>query len=350
MNSISKILIIAFVLVLGAVGIFMLNGKKVKPFLTPTSSPSSPVSSSMPSPVLEPNQQPLIVPTSANVPKGIFVTTNSPVESFLDKTFVDGVLIRASWEEIQPSSENSYDWGKIDSRLKAARDRGKKVSIAIFPGKDAIPDWVFAKGVRKWTGKVGTLADPMDPLFYTLWFKLVDEFGKRYNNDTTVSHIYICGGTGLRCGLRFADLPPGWDRDVILGYWETTVARYVAAFSNKPLGFEIHSTPGEGVALAEAMMNHNYDTYGSKIGVFEEFLSATAPAAKLAAPVTTWGPKSGKTWCGFQTVSALGADLDAAYRHGYNDFGCAYFEIYGVDASNSTYASINEKWHATIWR
>jgi hypothetical protein len=283
-------------------------------------------------------------------PRGIYAVTDRMVDAILAKPFVDGILIRAAWKWIQPKNETSYDWTSIDALLAQARAKGKKASIAIFPARNMVPDWVFAKGVEKWSGKAGTLANPMHAPFYELWFKFVKEFGARYDNNPSVSHVYICGGTGLLCGLRFIELPPGWNAGEVVENWKRVIDTYVQVFPSLPLGFEIHLTVGQGVTLADTMMAYINGKYGSKIGPFQEFLSATTPAGPLADMMKKWGPKGGKSWCGFQAVKPLGRTIDGGYVHGYNNFGCQYFEIYGIDLADSVYASVHQKWHEQLWK
>jgi len=344
--------------VLGGGFIVMRKNFRAPRWIFPVENPApqtpQPVTFPAPPPSPPPSPPPAPAPQPTGLaPQGIFVTSNSNtlVQSLIKKPYVDGILIRAHWSTVQPS-EGVFDWSSVDYRIGLAQAQGKKVSIAVFPGnKGATPSWIYDKGVKKWESSIsGTMPDPMSPLFYELWYKVVREFGARYSNNPIVSHTVVCGSTGLLCGLRFADLPSNFNKDTLVQRWKETVDLYAEVFPNKLIGFEIHNTKGYGADLAESVLEHAYGKYGSKFGVFEEFLSDTAPTGNLAQPVLDWGPKSGKTWCGFQAVSVLAGKLDGAYRHGYEDFGCKYIEIYGTDLNDPKYESVHEKWHETIWK
>lgn len=296
-------------------------------------------------------------------PRGIYVLVSSrkianpslQMDRIISKPFVDGVLIAAAWKEIQPSSESTFDWEPVDRYLRLIKAKGKRASLVVFTGRSCTPEWVYAKGVRKWTyvnhkGETVTQPNPMDTLFYDLWVDFVKAFGARYGNDASIVQVSMCGATGTLCGLRFPfGLPVGWNREFVIKQWKRIVDTYVAAFPEPFLTFEVHTTKGEGLALCEEMMEYNYRAYGTKIGPFEEFLSASAPQGPLAEIMIKWGPKSNKTWCGFQQARPLGNDLDAGYTRGYNDCGCKYFEIYKTDL-NPASDSVNQKWHDAIWK
>lgn len=279
--------------------------------------------------------------------------STSEIENILSKPFVDGALVGAEWNVIEPS-EGNYDWSTIDQYLEIVKSKGKKATLVVMPG-DFTPEWVYAKGVQKWNwvnhkGENVTYPNPTDAKFYDLWINFVKALGQRYSNDSAISQVNICGGTGALCGLRFYVLPPNWNANFVVEQWKKVVDAYVTAFPKTNLFFEIQTTKGEGLNLSEQMLEYNFSKYGRKIGLFQDFLSSTAPTSQLASIMTKWGPKSGKSWCAFQQARAQGADLDKSYDLGFNDIGCQYFEVYKTDLTNSAYDAINQKWHDLVWK
>ena len=294
-----------------------------------------------------------------SAPHGIFALgTQSSAPNLLELPFVDGVLIRVRWSQLQPTSQTEYDWSAIDTQLKQAEAAGKKASIAVLLGtfstsSSAVPNWVFdSAGVQKWITAQGyTYADPMDPKFWQMWTGFVQAFGAKYNGNPTVEQVGICGGTGSLCGLRFAQLPASWDDSFMLTQWKTLVDLYASQFPSTRLHYEVQmtlpSSQGQDpLRLATAMHDYIVAKYEPHVGPFVDFLSNTQPAGGVLTLMKTWQSASG--WCGAQEVSAQGANLDAAYAHAHNDMGCSYVEIYESDLTNPSYTSTNTNWHSTL--
>jgi len=304
----------------------------------------------------------------AGIPRGIYVMVNAgdpdgSIKNSVNKSYIDGALIGAAWSQIQPN-QSTIDWTKMDRALKIVNDAGKKASLVIFPGKNS-PDWIYLSA-REWNfhnddGDLVKYPDPTDPKFYDLWFTLVKAFGNHYK-DSSITQVSMCGGTGALCGLRFYKIPPtdsttlpaDWNsanRSFIIDQWEKTVDLYASVFPQTRLTFEIQTTSGEGVSLSKELMDYN-TKFGSQIGPFEEFLSPTQPAGQTAQMMKDYGPKGGKSWCGFQEVRNQGANLDATLNHGFNDFGCKYFELWKAEVTGANPAPEDtfNKWHQIIWQ
>jgi len=330
--------------------VFLILEAPIKLFPQDTTQPSPPTPPPSSGPPVTPQPE-------VKTPKGIYLMVTKSVrldevENILSKPFVDGALIGSEWSTVEPS-EGNYDWSIIDQYLEIVKSKGKKATLVVIAGK-SIPEWVYAKGVKTWNwvdhkGQSVTYPNPTDPKFYELWIDFVKALGQKYANDSSISQVNICGGTGALCGLRFYELPPDWDPNIIVEQWKKIVDTYVMAFPNTNLFFEVHTTKGQGLQLSEQMMSYNNSKYGNKIGPFEDFLSTTAPQSELASTIKKWGPQTDKGWCAFQQARAQGPDLNTAYSHGYNDIGCKYFEIYKTDLQNPAYDPIHQKWHDLIW-
>lgn len=70
---------------------------------------------------------------------------NKVLDSVWADAAVQGVFLRLSWKDINPSY-GSYDWTSLDREFIAALRNGKTVTFGIEVGGNSIPDWAFATG------------------------------------------------------------------------------------------------------------------------------------------------------------------------------------------------------------
>lgn len=269
-------------------------------------------------------------------PVGIYAfsgpkTPFSVKESLLALPYVDGITAYVTWKTLEPV-EGTFDFSFIDQNIERAKFRGKKVTIGVFTGKNAIPDWVFEKGVQHWVSTNGdSLILPSDSLFIEIWRARVEKLGQRYDSDTTVSHIAICGPAGTLCGPRYPELPPQVTFNQLVTRWVSITDMYRNAFPKTTKSLEVHLTIGMEMQLTEAVFmavpkDENF-------GPFAEFLSPTAPQITLPTGITYAALAGEYPWSGFQMVSPQGEMIDEALAHG-RSFGCRYFEIYEGDLLN----------------
>lgn len=68
----------------------------------------------------------------------------------MDATWADpavqGVFLRLSWNDLQPTGYGQYDWTMLDRELAQAVRYGKTVTLGIRVGANSIPAWVFNSG------------------------------------------------------------------------------------------------------------------------------------------------------------------------------------------------------------
>jgi hypothetical protein len=276
-----------------------------------------------------------LAPAAAPVkPAGFFAMTglNTPAADkieLLKLAYVSGMTSYVSWREIE-AVKGKFDFSKFDGDIALAKAHGKKLTIGVFTGNDAIPDWVAAEGVKTWvTGQGKTLIYPTDKTFVTLWAARVRELGARYGADSTVVQITMCGAAGTLCGPRYPELPPGVVYADLLSVWVQVIAAYQAAFPTTYKNLEVHqSADGYGGSLPVDLMAAIPKT--AYIGPFAEFLSDVAPTDASPAGAAFIAIAKGRDWCGFQMVSPLGDKVADAVRRG-KSFGCNYFEIYPGD-------------------
>lgn len=133
---------------------------------------------------------------------------------------VQGVFVRLSWNDIQPTGYGQYDWTALDRELAQAVRHGKAVTLGIRVGGNSIPDWVFTSGhpqlgratpyqLRDWDtgadnmpdancGIAYTVASPADPAFRALFKQaLVDMAAHLRADQRRFAHVAGVKVTGL---------------------------------------------------------------------------------------------------------------------------------------------------------
>lgn len=255
--------------------------------------------------------------------------TDTTKTQLLNLPYVDGMASYVRWSDIE-AVQGVYDYSLIDHDIALARAAGKKITIGVFTGKNAIPTWVSGAGVNLWTTSLGdSLIFPTDTTFITLWRERVRLLGLRYDQDDTVIQITMCGAAGTLCGPRYPELPSGVTYAQLVTAWTPIVTAYNDAFPNTYKNLEVQQTTnGFGANLPVDLFSTLPQTV--KIGPFAEFLSDTAPLSTSGVGIAFAQIASTRDYCGFQMVSPLATNIGLAILHG-RSYGCGYFEIYSSD-------------------
>jgi hypothetical protein len=269
-------------------------------------------------------------------PAGFFAfsgpnTSVTTKKELLNLDYVDGITIYTTWASIEPE-ENQFTFSYIDEIIALAQAKNKKVTLGIFTGKNSIPQWAFDKGIQSYiNAKKDQLVHPSDALFLEMWTKRVQKLGERYDKDTTVIQIAICGAAGTLCGPRYPELPPNITFDELTNHWDKIIDAYRDAFPLTYKHLEIHLTDRYATQLPEALFT-KIDTK-ENIGPFAEFLSPTTPSTEVATGITFINLSKTYAWSAFQMVSPQQEKIGEAIMHG-KSFGTKYFEIYENDLLN----------------
>ncbi|MDF1763157.1 MAG: beta-galactosidase, partial [Oleibacter sp.] len=76
---------------------------------------------------------------------GPTTSTNSSIsDDIASLDYVDGILVRISWADLQPST-NSYDWMLLDAQIALAAEYDRHIVLAIMNGPFA-PTWLASEG------------------------------------------------------------------------------------------------------------------------------------------------------------------------------------------------------------
>ena len=188
------------------------------------------------------------------------------------KPFVKGILVRVTWDLMEPTDDN-YNWSLIDGQIAAANYYNKKISLGVGCGIH-IPQWVFSAGAQRLVSSVpfaDTLAVPWDLTFLNKWTDFITAFGNRYQNDTTIQLIYMTAstGNGFEMQLPFVTTPTltsvGYTDTQMISSWKTIINAFNIAFPNHYLTNDFHPVNGSN-AIADSVYNYAVSTIGKRYG------------------------------------------------------------------------------------
>jgi hypothetical protein len=149
-------------------------------------------------------------PFSSPTDYGVFALVGdsaSVLSTSLQNSSVDGISLRQSWSEVEPT-DGVYDFTYLDSQVKAARSAGKLVAIAIKAGVGT-PAWLFNEGARGFntvdpSGCQNVVVPvPWDPVFLSKWTTFIQKVGAHYAG-TPIGRIQL---TGFNLGTEETLLP-----------------------------------------------------------------------------------------------------------------------------------------------
>lgn len=192
--------------------------------------------------------------------------SEAPEVDTLDKPFINGVVVRMYWRDLNPKKGN-YNWSFIDTQLNRAKKNGKKVRFMIAPGFYS-PNWVLRdKNIATATftvpqgpdkGQLKPLPLPWDQTYLSYWFEFVDALAKEYKGDPYFSYISAAGPNSHNGEVslpREADDEKVWLelvngdtnllKDKLLQAWYSTIDRFCTDFKGKhfTIAFILKSFP-----------------------------------------------------------------------------------------------------------
>lgn len=274
--------------------------------------------------------------TRVEEPRGYFALTTRTLSAtqkaeLVSNPAIAGMTSYVTWNDIEPT-KGQFDWSRIDSDIAIAAAAGKKITIGVFTGRNAIPPWAAGDGVRLWTNSAGTtLVHPADRRFVDLWRERAAFLGARYDDSPTVVQVTICGAVGTLCGPRYPQVPSDLAYADLVRNWSDIIDAYVGAFPRTYLNLEVHLTDGYGAQLPIDLFATIAPN--TAIGPFAEFLSDIQPSPTAPTGIAFQSIKASRSFCAFQMVSALADRVDRAILLGQS-YGCRYSEIYASDVTS----------------
>lgn len=194
--------------------------------------------------------QPNYAPPSGvwcSCPPSTGIGNGSVDPSVATKSYVNGILVRAVWKDVEFSDDN-YNWSLIDDQITAAKFYNKKISLAIGGGPNS-PNWLYGLGADSITFTSpfpGKIPVPWDTIFMDKWSEFIIELGNRYKNDTTIQLVYITNSSsnGFEMQIPFNPSPSysslGYNDQLMIDSWKKIIITYDSAFPNHYLTNDFH--------------------------------------------------------------------------------------------------------------
>ncbi|WP_421800521.1 PKD domain-containing protein [Haliscomenobacter sp.] len=271
------------------------------------------------------------------------------------KSFIKGILVRVGWNLLE-TSDDVYNWALLDAQIAAAKSYGKKVSLGIGNGP-ATPAWVYTAGAQKLQSAHPILGNislplPWDEVFLKKWTEFVAQLGARYQQDTTITLVYITNSTSNGIEMQVPlDVTPSWTS---LGYadakiinsWKTVMRAFKAAFPGHYLSNDFHPVNGSNVvadsvyAYAIQSMPRQYGASAwwwtqKNTGVYpaqHDILQHSAQNAPFTGVQMAYNGTSDSIAFG---AGGFPAALQLAIKN-----GVCYWEVWNQDILNSKFNSL----------
>lgn len=276
-----------------------------------------------------------------------------------EKDFVQGILVRIGWDLCEPS-EDSYDWSLIEGQITAAKQYGKKISLAFVNGK-FVPKWVFDKGAESMQVLIpntkDTIAVPWDSVHLKHWLDFIDEAGAHFRSDTTIQLVYITNAStnGCEMQLPFSGTPSlndlNYSDQKLIDSWKQVVSAFANAFPNHYLSNDYHPVNGSDV-VADSVYSFAVSSIGSRYGAnawwWTQRNTTVYPAQyQILLNSVSSNPFTGVQFAnsGTQDSAAFGeGGMPEAMAKAIRDKIC-YWEIWNEDILNPEFESTLESAH-----
>lgn len=227
--------------------------------------------------------------TIPEYPKGIYCScgptnaTNSSITSSLGVIdYLDGVLVRINWADIQPAT-TTYNWALLDDQLALAEQYDLEVVLAIMNGPFA-PDWLESKGVvffdYPFRDITQSLPLPWDETYLSEYSAFIAALGERYTDEERIRLIHITNATtnGLEMQYVFNTatmnqfIAAGYTETKVIESWQTVIDAYASAFPNHLLDLDVHPVFNSNT-IAESVVDYGHTNLGNRFGVFSAWWS-----------------------------------------------------------------------------
>lgn len=292
------------------------------------------------------------LPSSAR-PFGIYA-----IDTLVDRPFVDGVLVRARWSEMEPE-EGRYDFSKIDLAIRSAVAAGKSVTLASLV--NFAPDWLRTKSAQ-FQHRDESLIVPWDPTMLEALARLAEaQAAHRVDGIALRDHpalLQVNATIGGITSIRLVDLPPQFDAERFALAVERSIGIWASAY---PTGKHLYvglfavNDGQRNPSTAERIRDRLLDRYDGhtapRLHFYQELLTGLAPqlrsdlaqvllgaagrSAIMFQACGPWTEQGNPTWpCNWATPSDSPAQ---GLAHGIDNFGSLYFEIYNKDLLEESY-------------
>lgn len=294
-------------------------------------------------------------------PTGVYVSAgpttdarDSIVPAYADLDFIDGVLVRINWADIE-TAPGVYDWSALDRQFTLASQMGLQIALGVVNGPHA-PAWLETEGAEffdyelppRLGGTTERLPLPWDETYLGNWESFVGELGDRYDGNPLLSLVHITHSSANGFEMPLPMTAPsvqdwedvGYTTELHAGGVERVIDAFGNAFSETPLDLEVHPVLSDdtvsqravaygneqiserfGVLAAWWSQRNADDVYPGSYELLKDQAETSFSAVQLVASATSRPEAYGD--------DGLAGALDRAY-----DDGVRYFEIWHNDVLN----------------
>ncbi|QDT01467.1 beta-galactosidase [Adhaeretor mobilis] len=312
--------------------------------------------------------------------------SNSVLTDLGDLEFVDGVLVRLGWDEIE-IAPGVYNWDNLDRQFQLATAAGLGISLGIVNGQRA-PSWLHSEGAEVFEydlrGETKTMPIPWDNVYLGAWDSFVQELGSRYADNATLDLVHITHSTlnGFEMQLPASSASGGtWEQ---AGYstvlhvdsWNTVTDSFAKAFPTTALDIEIHPVlgpddlrgigDGDNNQVAQQVISYGVSQHPDQLGAFaawwslgnaqevypgmSEIIQSTAAATfgtvQIVGSVTNQPERFGGE-AGTAPADLLELEFDETLELALSS-GINYLEVWNADLLNPELGGLLKSVHAQI--
>lgn len=298
--------------------------------------------------------------SDGGAPAGIYA-----IDLVVDKPFVDGVLIRLYWDQIE-ITEGTYDFSKADSIMNQAKALDKSVTMAVMAM--ATPLWLESKSETFNHPQFGVSIAPWDDTMLTALEKLIAAISNHQFDGTALKDNPMVKQVDAAIGgiqsIRLTQLPSGYSAEKLEEGVFRSVRAWANAFPDKHLYVGLFNVadgatnPRTAESLRDKLLAEFNGVSAPRVNFFQEVLTGFAPSGLLGDILGAVKNETGIMLqaCGewsnqpsWPKCYWLADDTpDAGFSLGYNNFNATYFEIYEADLLNDAYAGQFQQWHDTL--
>lgn len=248
----------------------------------------------------------------ATAPAGLY-----SLDRIVDRPFVDGVVLRVTWAELEPEPGRYAFAGIADVVTAAAR---LEQNVTLDTRLDILPEWL--RGREQATDSPASIVASLSLLAGALGSLEVDGVSLRNHRALRLAEIAGYGATGAAL--------------------ETVIDIWRAAFPRTPMALESPQIPGAAAVTLPAGTFWLYVDLSTENAAQRVRSDEEAPL--LLRACGAWVDPHAWPACHWSADD----NPDTALAHAVQRYGASYFEFHAADLESAGYFSQFEYWSSVI--
>lgn len=289
--------------------------------------------------------------------------SDSVMASVAQLPFVDGILVRVVWRDLEPSP-GMYDFTLLQRQFELARQYDVDITLAVLGGSFGSPEWLATLGVPSiaftFQGKNSSVPAAWDPTFLARWTDFVRVVGAAYDGHPRLKLVHITNASfnGMEMQLPLMSeaefTAAGYTPTAYAESYYQVIDAFAEAFPSHALDVEVHPVFGND-AVAGDVVAYGHQTLGPRFGVFGAWWSTDNATQAYPGMYDLMLQAADLS---FATVQVVGswintperfdhdlAEYLATYTVGLTD-GIDYYEIWNADLLAASLAPVWQRLEA----